>query len=124
MVVNVRKAQILVVDDEEFIAKLLETVIQQSGHITEHICNACEAIEVYEKKKHDMVLLDLNMPCMNGMDLIRAFRSKGDPKIIVVSGVVDKGIEQKCKDAGADDFIRKPFRSKDLLEKISSHLDL
>ena len=122
MVVTIEKPQILVLDDEKFIAKLLRIITEKEGFITEYFTEPQRALERFERIQHDIILLDLHLPGTNGLELIKRFKSMGDAKIIIVSGVNDHGIERKCMEEGASDFLNKPFRSNELIGMIKKHL--
>ena len=71
----------------------------------------------FEEEHPDLVLLDLAMPGVDGADVCRRIRAAGDTPIIVVSGESDLGVTVELLDAGADDYVRKPFRAAELLAR-------
>ena len=114
--------KILIIDDDEDIAELesyilkedgLETVIKNSGE---------EALEVLDKEKFDLILMDIMMPGISGIELCAQIRSKVTCSIIFVTAkanIVDKIIGFEI---GGDDYVTKPFDNQELLLKVKSHL--
>jgi CheY-like chemotaxis protein len=86
--------------------------------------NGMEAIEQVQKKNPDMILMDLQMPVLNGLDASRMIRNRGYTKtIIAVTANAIKGESQKCYDAGMNDYITKPFRESELMQKVETWLN-
>ncbi|MEA3558070.1 MAG: response regulator [Candidatus Thermoplasmatota archaeon] len=122
MTFSLEKARILILEDEKFIANVIEVIVKKAGHMVDKFTDPEEALKNFKEVKHDIILLDLHLPGSNGLDLIKEFNLIHDAKIIIVSGVVDEGIKDRCLEAGASDFISKPFKASDLNERISSQL--
>jgi len=116
------KARILVVEDEEVIASMINFILDKDGYSVDITTDPDKGLALYKALKHDVVLLDLHMPSMSGLDLIPLLRGEGDPRLIIVSGSREAGIKARCIMDGACDYIEKPFRSADLRERIAFHL--
>jgi DNA-binding NtrC family response regulator len=103
-------SRILIVDDEPFNLDLLEQELTDLGYAIERASNGAQALELVEKTSPDLVLLDYQMPGMNGTEVLRAIRQdqKELPVVIITAhGSIERAVE--AIKAGADDFITKPF---------------
>jgi DNA-binding NtrC family response regulator len=101
---------ILIVDDEPFNLDLLEQELTDLGYSSERASNGAQALKLVEKARPDLVLLDYQMPGMNGVEVLRAIRQtdKDLPVVIITAhGSIERAVE--AIKAGADDFITKPF---------------
>lgn len=119
------KARILVVDDLEDNVAVLQSFLTAQGYVTTGASSGPAALAEVERDPPDVVLLDLVMPQMDGLEVCR--RLKGDPAtrhipVIMVSGVVEKKANVQAIEAGADDFIVKPFDAILLDARIRSSL--
>jgi CheY-like chemotaxis protein len=105
---------ILVVDDDELNRRLMRVLLTQVGHRVEVASNGLEALEAVKHKRFDIVLMDLQMPVMDGMEAsrqIRAWENESSHTFIVAltaSYLPEEG--QKLFEAGMDNFISKPFQ--------------
>jgi DNA-binding response OmpR family regulator len=109
--------KILVADDEPAMVGVIGAILGSAGHRIIAAYDGREAIRRFEEDRPDLVLLDLAMPGMDGADVCRRIRADGDTPIIVISGESDLGVTVELLDAGADDYIRKPFRAAELLAR-------
>lgn len=116
------EARILIVDDEEQIRLFLKIVLRAAGYESLEAPNGRAAIEACTGKKPDLVLLDLGLPDISGHEVIQAIRVWSPVPIIVVS--VRGGDEDKVRalDAGANDYVQKPFSTAELLARIRATL--
>jgi len=114
--------RILIVDDEEQIRLFLRITLRAAGYETLAAATAREAIELCSAKKADLVLLDLGLPDAPGLDVIRAVRVWDSIPIIVVSVRSDDTDKVAALDAGANDFVQKPFSTAELLARIRATL--
>ena len=115
------KPTILLVDDEDLILELLEAFLQELGFNILTARNGREALDRFAETPSDLILLDLNMPVMNGDQFIRELRSKGaTTPILVVSGheIADKSLEAEVVQS-----LRKPFSYSALVSSILEVLD-
>ncbi len=115
------KKRVLVVDDEPGIGSFLRIKLKLSGY--EVICttSGAEAIEITRTQQPDVVLCDMLMPDITGMDVIQTVRTFSQVPIIVFTGRPE--IFQVAMELGANDYIAKPFNPDELIEKIKSILD-
>lgn len=116
------KQKILIVDDDENIAELVSLYLTKECFDTKTVSDGLEAINVYEEYQPDLVLLDLMLPGLDGYQVCREIRTKSNVPIIMVSAkgeVFDKvlGLE-----LGADDYIEKPFDTKELVARVKAVL--
>ena len=96
---------------------VIGAILGGAGHRIIAAYDGREAIRRFEEEHPDLVLLDLAMPGVDGADVVRRIRAAGDTPIIVVSGESDLGVTVELLDAGADDYVRKPFRAAQLLAR-------
>ncbi len=112
--------QILVVDDESDILKEVSFILQKKGFTVYTGVNGKEAIELAAKIKPDLIILDVFMPCVDGIEAGKAIKNNKELKhipIILLTASVDN-IEDKRIECQADEYIFKPFDYQELLKKI------
>lgn len=109
--------KILVVDDEPAMVGALGAILGQAGHRIVPAYDGQEALRRFRAEEPDLVLLDLAMPGMDGAAVCRQIREESETPVVVVSGEGDLGVTVELLDAGADDYIRKPFRGDELLAR-------
>ncbi len=114
--------RVLIVDDEPQIRRVMRTALTANDYEPYEARTGEEALEVLREFKPDVVLLDMNMPGMGGMAACRELRAVSDVAIIVLS--VRDGERDKIAalDAGADDYITKPFSVNELMARIRANL--
>src|SRR5690606_11996271 len=112
-------ARILVVEDEEKIARVLELELTYEGYEVEKAKTGYEALEKYREGNWDLILLDIMLPEMSGIEILRRIR-KGDSITPVILLTAKDSIEDKVTglDLGANDYITKPFQIEELLARI------
>jgi two-component system KDP operon response regulator KdpE len=114
--------RVLVVDDEPQIRRVLRMALTDHSYEVEDARSGEEAMEKISTEKFDLILLDMNMPGMGGIATCRALREKIDAVIIMVT-VRNTEVEKvACLDAGADDYVTKPFGMPELLARIRAAL--
>ena len=109
---------ILVVEDEEKLARFVELELQHEGYDVKKCGNGREALEIAEKGGFDLILLDIMLPGLNGLEVLRRLRPVSDVPVILLTArdaVMDK---VSGLDAGASDYITKPFAIEELLARI------
>ena len=114
--------RVLVVDDERQITRMLRTSLQAAGYAVDTAANGLEGFQQFESSRPDLVITDLAMPEMNGLDLTRAIRRVAETPIIVLSVRDADTMKVAALDDGADDYLTKPFSMPELLARVRAHL--
>jgi two-component system KDP operon response regulator KdpE len=109
---------ILVVDDEPAIRRVLRSTLSRGGYVITEAQSGEEAIESVCKEKPDLILLDVNLPGMTGVEACREIRGFGDVPIIMLTVRGAERDKVLALDAGADDYVVKPFGMEELLARI------
>ena len=110
--------RILIADDDPRILSALQIILHAHGYEVVTARTGVEAVSLAGRAKADLVMLDLGMPEMSGIDVIRALRPWSATPILVVSGRTDTSGKVAALDAGADDYVTKPFVTDELLARI------
>src|SRR5690606_17744480 len=124
---NNRMATILVVDDEVGALTLIGIMLERGGFDVIKARSAYAALEAPENHTPDLIILDVMMPGMNGIELCRRIRERPDTTeipIVMLSARGDPASVDAGLEAGADDYLQKPILHHDLLSKIRKMLDL
>lgn len=116
------RRNILVVDDEPQIARVLKTTLSAQGYSIRTASDGIVALEEMKKWSPDLVITDLRMPNMGGLDLCRSIRAVSRIPIIVLSVKGEEAIKVEALDAGADDYVTKPFNVNELLARVRAAL--
>ncbi len=106
---------VLIVDDENLITKLIEKSMRTAGYRTEIAFNGKEAIKCLDKDHYDLVISDVSMPEMDGIDLTKIIKSKYSSDVIIITGQIDQYEYVQFIKFGASDFIKKPIDTEELL---------
>ena len=114
--------RILVVDDEAQITRVLRTALSAQGYDVRAANEPEEALRLFEEWSPDLVITDLMMPGITGIDLCRAVRKKSQVPILVLSVRDHERSKIEALDAGADDYVTKPFSVQELLARVRAHL--
>jgi len=123
------ESEILVVDDSAAIRKILQRVLRQTGMSIGTIHEAGdgqEALEKLRRQRIDLVLSDINMPKMDGLQLLASLRSSAEWRAIPVVMITTEGGETKVAEAlklGASGYVRKPFTADQIKEKLTGFLE-
>lgn len=116
------KYSILIVDDEVQIRRLLRTALESHDYRTVEAETAKEAVQQAAMTKPDVVILDLGLPDAHGIEVVRQIRQWSEVPILILSALSDEDDKVKALDAGADDYITKPFGTAELLARIRTAL--
>lgn len=111
---------ILVVDDEPRVREALRSILVGRGYRVRTAADGPAALEAVASERPDVVLLDLLMPGLDGIEVSRRMRAVSNLEIVVLSAVMDEPQKVRALDAGADDYITKPFSVEELLARIRS----
>ncbi len=112
----------MVVDDDPQIRRVLRTALVAQGYEVADARNGEEALEKLRDERMDLIILDMNMPGMSGLETCRSIRSSSDTRIIMLTVRDAESDKVEALDAGADDYITKPFGSPELLARIRAAL--
>jgi len=113
---------ILVVDDEKRLVSLVESYLTQEGYRVATAYNGKEALTVARREKPDLIILDVMMPEMDGYAFMRAHRAEQDTPIILLTARVDDDEKILGLELGADDYVTKPFRPRELTARVRAVL--
>jgi CheY-like chemotaxis protein len=122
---SARPLRILVVEDVEVNQRLVATVLQRHGHSVEVAANGRLAVEELKKNHYDLVLMDVQMPEMDGLEATETIRrhetkTGGHVTIVAMTAHAMKGDRERCLASGMDSYISKPVRAGELLALIES----
>lgn len=113
------KARILVVDDEDELRTLLTDIIIKAGYEAATASDGDEAIGMVKKTKYDVALLDIKMPNLSGIEVLKYIQEHSrDTKAIILTGYADLKHAMEAREYGAHDFISKPYKIEDVLTTI------
>lgn len=118
-------SKILLVDDQELNRDVLAHRLIKSGYKITSVTNGQEAIDILDKENFDLILLDIMMPDISGIDVLKKIRSghkHNNTPVIMITALEDVETVNECIDAGADDYIMKPLNTTLLKLRIASCL--
>jgi two-component system, OmpR family, response regulator ChvI len=113
---------IAVVDDDSQIVALIEDILQGEGYNVTSYRDSRTALHQIKARAPDLVILDVIMPKMNGIELLRSLRQKSDIPVILLTERIEEGEELLGLQTGADDYIHKPFSQRAFIERVKSVL--
>lgn len=112
------KTHVLIVDDELSIIKLLKANLEFEGYKVSVAMNGVDALTMFEVDPPQLVVLDINMPKIDGFEICRRIREWSTVPIIMLSARGNENDKVRCLDLGADDYITKPFGTNELLARV------
>lgn len=115
-------AKILIVDDESQIIRVLRTALSTQGYSVRIAANGAEGADTAQEWNPDLVITDVSMPEMNGVELCRELRASSAVPIIVLSVRNNEQTKIEALDAGADDYVTKPFSIQELQARVRAQL--
>ncbi|MCK6145640.1 response regulator transcription factor [Enterococcus hirae] len=113
---------ILLIEDEANITDFMEVVFEREQYRLTVAANGMEALTALQAETFDVILLDLGLPDIDGMDLLKILRKRMDLPIVVISARKDENEKVAALDLGADDYVTKPFGTNELLARIRTAL--
>lgn len=123
---SIDKQKVMLIEDDETMLSLLGTLLRLEGYqvalISPHESNTMELLEAVRRERPALLLADVNLRYANGLDVLRALRQDeelSELRVLMASGT---NFQFECQEAGADDFILKPFMPDDLIERIQNIL--
>ena len=114
--------RVLIVDDEQAIRRFLRLALTSQGYTVFEASSGLEALTTASNYKPDVIILDLGLPDMDGYDVTLLFRQWTQIPIIILSVRGSEGDKIKALDAGADDYLTKPFSTGELLARLRANL--
>jgi two-component system KDP operon response regulator KdpE len=113
---------ILIVEDDPNVRKLVRVNLTKRGYTVSEAEDSHQAIALFQEVPVDLVLLDLVLPGLSGVDICAWIRARSDVPIIVLSARLEEDLKVAALDAGADDYVTKPFGSEELLARVRAFL--
>jgi len=117
-----KKQRLLCVDDDPAMLRLLRSALQAAGYQADVAASGTAALEMARAKTYDLLLVDVVMEGLSGLEVIRLLRQWSDVSIIVISGLGDDQLKVECLDAGADDFLTKPISLEEMRARVRAVL--
>ena len=114
--------RILVIDDESQITRVLRAALSAQGYDVRTANDPEEGLRLFRDWPPDLVITDLMMPAMSGVEVCRFIRSRGTTPVLVLSVREHERSKVEALDAGADDYVTKPFSIQELLARVRAHL--
>ena len=117
---------VLIVEDNELNMKLLNDLLQANGYDTLQASDGFEAMELTRNRRPDLVLMDIQLPNISGLEVIRQLKGDDDTAhipVIAVTAFAMKGDEEKFSDGGCDGYIAKPISVPAFLETVAAFLN-
>ena len=117
--------KILLVDDAAFMRKMIKDTLSKNGYTDLYeAVDGADAVEKYSEIKPDLVIMDITMPNMDGLDALKAIRSKdSSANVVMCSAMGQESMVIEAIKSGAKDFIVKPFKADRILKTVSSIVD-
>lgn len=115
-------ARILVVDDDAAIAEMLGIILEGEGYEPEFAADGQQAIEMFRASRPDLVLLDLMLPGIDGIEVCSTIRAESGVPIIMLTAKGDTADVVEGLESGADDYVVKPFNPKELVARVRTRL--
>jgi len=122
MTANDAQRNILVVDDESQVSRVLLTALSGYGYRVRTARDGDEALELMRQWTPNLVITDLSMPSMGGLELCRRIRSNSPVPIIVLSACGEEKRKVEALDSGVDDYVTKPFNVNELVARVRARL--
>jgi two-component system response regulator MtrA len=116
------KARILVVDDDEALAEMIGIVLRNDGFEPVFCADGAQALDVFRSSRPDLVLLDLMLPGVDGIEVCRQVRAESDVPIVMLTAKSDTSDVVRGLESGADDYVPKPFKPAELVARVRARL--
>ncbi|MDU7359993.1 MAG: MtrAB system response regulator MtrA [Propionibacteriaceae bacterium] len=113
---------VLIVDDDAALSEMLQIVLRQEGFDTVRAASGDAALSEFHRHRPDLVLLDLMLPGMGGVDVCKQLRQQSGVPIVMLTAKSDTADVVAGLEAGADDYVAKPFKTKELIARIRTRL--
>lgn len=116
------RGRVLIVDDDTALSEMLSIVLRNEGYDTYLVATGDKAVPAFREFKPDLLLLDLMLPGMDGIDVCRAIRAESGVPIVMLTAKSDTVDVVLGLESGADDYVVKPFKPKELVARIRARL--
>jgi DNA-binding response OmpR family regulator len=116
------KPQLLVVDDDEDIRALLRLVLERAGYDVDDQANGRAALRAFHRGNHDLVLLDVTMPDLDGWELLERIRDLSEVPVLMLTARESESDRVRGLRGGADDYVTKPFDREELIARVEALL--
>lgn len=116
------KARILVVDDDEALSEMIGIVLRNDGFEPTFCADGAQALDMFRSTRPELVLLDLMLPGMDGIEVCKAIRAESDTPIVMLTAKSDTSDVVRGLEAGADDYVPKPFKPAELVARVRARL--
>jgi DNA-binding response OmpR family regulator len=113
---------VLVVDDEPTVREVVASYLRRDGHTVTEVGDGGEAIELVQNERFDLVVLDMMLPGVNGLDILRRIRQLGDMPVIMLTARAEETDRVAGLELGADDYVVKPFSPRELAARVNGVL--
>lgn len=113
---------ILIVEDDPNVRKLVRVNLAKRGYSVSEAENSQQALALFQSVPVDLVLLDLVLPGLSGVDICAWIRARSEVPIIILSARLEEDLKVAALDAGADDYVTKPFSSEELMARVRAFL--
>jgi DNA-binding response OmpR family regulator len=114
--------RVLIVDDEPAIVRLIRDYLERAGFDVMTASNGEDAMQVFARSDPDLVILDLTLPHLDGLDVARAMRRAGDVPIIMLTARAEEADRVAGLELGADDYVTKPFSAREIVARVRAVL--
>ena len=118
-------AKILIIDDDQHICRVLDEFLRRQGHVPTVACSGKAGLQAVAASKPDLILCDLEMPGLDGQEVVNALRQDrrtAEIPVIFLSGCTERRQIRSCMNSGGDDFITKPVQLPEILEAVNARL--
>ena len=113
---------VLVVDDEPTVREVVAGYLRRDGHVVSEAADGSTALELLDTESFDLVVLDMMLPGVNGLDILRRVRSMGDMPVIMLTARAEETDRVAGLELGADDYVVKPFSPRELAARVNGVL--
>jgi len=117
-----KHASILAVDDEETVLNLVQRILEEAGYNVVTAANGQEALDKISQLDVDLLLLDIMMPGLDGFHVLTLLRKQSDIPVIMLTGTGEVASVRDALNLGADDYVTKPFKPRELVARIEAKL--
>jgi CheY-like chemotaxis protein len=118
------KKTVMIIDDSIVIRKMIEIALEDEDYNIVTAISGKEGLETIEKEKPNLVILDMMLPDMNGIEVLKTIKTEKKLPVIMLSGKDSPQLIETAKEVGVDDFLPKPFRDEELVEKVKTLIEV